>query len=79
MMSTTAVTVYVVSGDQELELRAEPDIELEDLLVSVRANFGLLEGIELMQHDVDFGKWVTLTHTEDMDLKHGSRFKVKNL
>lgn len=78
MEPSTAVTIYVLSGDRELELHVEPDLELEDLLVSVRASFGLLEEIELKQYDTDFdGRWVTLTITEDLNLRNGSRFKIK--
>ena len=73
------VCIYVRSEDRELELRVEPDLELEDLLDVVVSKLGLSDHTQLEQYDEDLMKWVTVTETEDLELHNEAKYRVQVL
>ena len=54
----------------------KPDMELEEFLQCVGNKLGLSEVTELEHYDEDFEKWLSVSETEDLELKNGAKYRV---
>lgn len=72
------MAIQVLFQDQNCEMKVEADLELEDLLSRIRTELGLSGEAELEQYEEDLGKWMTVTDTEDLELKAGAKYRVQS-
>ena len=64
---------------EDVMMDVKPDMELEEFLQCVGIKLGLSEVTELEHYDEDFEKWLSVSETEDLELKNGAKYKVKNM
>lgn len=78
VQSSNSLTVHVLRGTMDFPVCVEADLELEDLLTKVRTELRLSGEAELEQYEEDLDKWMTVTDTDDLELKAGAKYRVKS-